>query len=259
MPEILGEESAKAIQEASKTTSQAIGAAEKFGRWFSKYCGHPIEQGMGLWGDKLYYRRLENLFSFMENVEGKMSLLGLEGQMKPLPMSIGVPLLEVVSLTDDEKLRELWANLFVNASTSESKKIKPVFIHILKNMDAYDAFVLKKVHKSLLQPSYPFSIVANFEIMSVELPLVSLFDKPRRKALQSKKLRTLSKAVLLDDMGVEKDMEKFKLSLSSLAALGCVSIDYQNDAQGNEETRLGITALGLSLLQAVILEEVANG
>ena len=52
-------ETAKAVQEVAKTTGKAIDAAQNFGGFFSKYVSGSVEQGMGIFEDKLKYMRWE--------------------------------------------------------------------------------------------------------------------------------------------------------------------------------------------------------
>lgn len=50
-------ESAKAVQEVAKATGKAIDTTQKFGGFISRYVAGPLEQGMGIFEDKLKYMR----------------------------------------------------------------------------------------------------------------------------------------------------------------------------------------------------------
>ena len=71
------EETAKAAQEIAKTASKAIEAGEKLGEFISKYIGGPIEQGMGIFEDKLKYMRWERQVRFMQCATELLKSLGL--------------------------------------------------------------------------------------------------------------------------------------------------------------------------------------
>ncbi len=54
------DEESKAVQEVAKATNNAIEAGRAMGGFIAKYVAGPLEQAMGIWDDKLKYRRWEN-------------------------------------------------------------------------------------------------------------------------------------------------------------------------------------------------------
>jgi hypothetical protein len=51
------EEESKAIQEAAKATSKVIDAAREAGGFIAKFIAGPLEQGIGIFEDRLKYMR----------------------------------------------------------------------------------------------------------------------------------------------------------------------------------------------------------
>jgi hypothetical protein len=70
-------ETAKAFQEVAKTTGKAIDAGEKFGGFISSYIAGSIEQGMGIFEDKLKYMRWERQVRLMQRAEQLLKKIGL--------------------------------------------------------------------------------------------------------------------------------------------------------------------------------------
>ena len=62
-------ETAKAVQEVAKATGKAIDAGQKFGGFISRYVAGSIEQGMGIFEDKLKYMRWERQVRLMQRAE----------------------------------------------------------------------------------------------------------------------------------------------------------------------------------------------
>ena len=109
-------ETAKAVQEVAKTTGKAIDAGEKFGGFISRYIAGSIEQGTGIFEDKLKYMRWERQVRLMQRAEQLLKETGLSQPTRAIPLKLAIPLLEAASLEDDDYLQDLWARLLVNAA-----------------------------------------------------------------------------------------------------------------------------------------------
>ena len=114
-------ETAKAVQEVAKTTGKAIDAGKEFGGFISRYIAGSIEQGMGIFEDKLKYIRWERQVRFMRRANQLMKQLGLTQPTRPIPLKLALPLFEAASLEDDDYLQDLWARLLVNAANAETE------------------------------------------------------------------------------------------------------------------------------------------
>jgi hypothetical protein len=99
-------EEAKAAQEIAKTTSAAIGAVEKMGKFIANFAGVPIATAIGIADDKLRYMRWENQLDLMERVHRKLAERGVSRPTRALPLQFAVPLVEAASLEDDDYLRD---------------------------------------------------------------------------------------------------------------------------------------------------------
>lgn len=108
-------ETAKATQEVAKATGKALETAEKVGSFFSKLTGGTLEQGIGIWEDKLKYKRLENQIILVQKYQEKLKELGIIHPLKKIPLKLAIPLIDAASLEDDGYLQELWTNLIVNS------------------------------------------------------------------------------------------------------------------------------------------------
>ena len=140
------EETAKATQEVAKTTNTAIDATRDFGNYMSKFFTRPLEQVSELITDKLKYYTWSNKVNLMQKAQGKMDKLGFSVQ-HTIPLKLGIPLLEVASLEEDDRLQELWANLLVNSSTRFS--LERSYISVLEQLSAVEAEILLKIYDDI--------------------------------------------------------------------------------------------------------------
>lgn len=141
------QETAKATQEVAKTTGKAIGAAEKLGKFVSKYIAGPLEQGMGIVHDKLIYMRWERQQRYMVKAQEFLKELGLEEPSRPVPMQLAIPMLQGASLEESDEIQDRWAKLLVNAADAESGvTVTRNYITILEHLTPYEAKILDKIY-----------------------------------------------------------------------------------------------------------------
>ena len=141
------QETAKATQEVAKTTGKAIDAAEKLGKFVSKYIAGSLEQGMGIVHDKLMYMRWERQQRYMARAQLFLKQLGLEEPSRAVPMQLLIPMLQGASLEENDELQDRWAKLLVNAADAESRVVVTRnYITILEHLTPYDARVLDKIY-----------------------------------------------------------------------------------------------------------------
>lgn len=57
---MLSDEESKSIQEVAKTAGTSVDAVREFGGFVAKCIDGPLEQVIGIWNDKLKYRRWKN-------------------------------------------------------------------------------------------------------------------------------------------------------------------------------------------------------
>ena len=240
-------ESAKATQEVAKAAGKGIDAAQKIGKFVSRVVGGTLEQGMGIWEDKLKYKRFNNQLEYVNKISEKQKALGLTNQhTKPISMKLGIPLIEAASLEENEELRELWANLTVNSINKDSAfTLEKSFIVVLEQITELEAEILIKIY------SYQrYDKTLNNEIETVNLPSSLVCGSGKIDFVQS----------FQDGLnGIEKPPPREKLepsievqlALSNLSRLQCVKLAMTVGAE-----RFGIvypTLFGERLFDAVTL------
>ncbi len=193
------EESAKAVQEVAKTTSNAIDASREMGGFVSRFVSGPLEQGVGIIEDKLRYVRWERQQRLIKRSEEYIQQQGLSSPNKPLLLKNAVPLLEYATLEEDDYLQDMWARLLVNGTNkSTGINLERSFIEILSQLNSLEVNILEAIY------SLPFEDANHEGIITAGLPYEAVIvDKDRKEELEQP-----SKEVLL--------------SLANLARIGCV-------------------------------------
>ena len=144
------EETAKAAQEISKTAGKAIEAGEKFGGFISKYIGGPLEQGIGIFEDKLKYMRWERQVRLIERAQRVLNERGYNSPVIPVPPKLAIPILQSASLEENDELQDKWAYMLVNATDPNCKtRIDVKFPRILDELSLYDVRILDIICKSV--------------------------------------------------------------------------------------------------------------
>ena len=140
-------EEIKAVTEVAKTTGKAIDASREVGGFISKFIAGPLEQGIGIFEDKLKYQRWEQQVALMEKANRKMKERGLQAPTQAIPMKIAIPLFQASCLENDDDLQELWANLLVNGADKDSGiRMRRFYISLLQDLNAFDALVFNKLY-----------------------------------------------------------------------------------------------------------------
>jgi hypothetical protein len=180
-------EEIKAIAELAKMTDKALDCAREVGGFISKFIVGPLEQGMGIFEDKLKYMRWERQIALIDKVNKKMSERGLDEPTQVVPMKITIPLLQAASMEEEDNLQELWANLLVNAADKECNvDIVHSFISILKELTWLDAQILDTI----------YSFNENVQIWTWKLPDEVVTEDPKSNFCTPLEEETFSLEVL---------------------------------------------------------------
>ncbi len=156
---------AKAVEEVAKTTSKVIDAAVTFGEFISKYIHGSLEQGMGIFEDKLKYMRWENQMRLMTKVDNFIKENNISAPNKAIPLKYAIPIFQYASLEDDSELQDMWAKLLVNAADYNSEiEIRREYISVLEELNSFDALILNKVY------SVPYGEMLNKIAITTSLP-----------------------------------------------------------------------------------------
>jgi hypothetical protein len=194
-------ESAKAAQEIAKTTRQAIDAGQQFGGFISRFISGPLEQGMGIFEDKLKYMRWERQMRLMERANEYIQSLGIEAPTNPIPLKLAVPLFQAASLEDDNYLQDMWARLLVNSSfTGSNVDLKRSYIDILERLSNIEAKILETIY------SLPKEAMAHKGILTAGLPDSVEIEEENNK----------NEPVAVSD--------EVTLALANLSRLGCITL-----------------------------------
>ncbi len=225
-------ETAKAVQEVAKTTGKAIAAGEKFGRFISRYVAGSIEQGMGIFEDKLKYMRWERQARLMQRAKQLSNEIGLTQPSRPIPLKLAIPLFEAASLEDDDTLQDIWARLLVNAANAESHiNLQRAYIEILEQITPLEASILLRIY------SLPFEDIRHNGVEVERLPFDVAVGKDDKKRYEE----------------LADPSDEIKLALANLARLGCISIQ-KSWGGGELYKKVNPTLLGKSFVDACTLQ-----
>jgi len=192
------EEESKAVQEVAKATGKAIDAAREAGGFIAKFVSGPLEQGMGIFEDRLRYMRWERQLRLMQRAQDILQLAGLSAPTRPVPLKLAIPIMQGASLEENDGLQDRWAALLVNAANANFRsEVRRSYTSILEQITPLDAQILDILY------SLPFEKSQHDGIVTGNLPESARIadEKEPNDALPS---------------------DEAVISLSNLARLGCL-------------------------------------
>jgi len=150
-PELIGEETAKAVQETAKTTGKAVDLLSKLGDSAAgKAASRAVAEGVGILGDWAHRKREKYAAEVVEQARAIMHRRGktLPSPDDDVPLSIVEPVLEAASGESRAELQDLWARLLAAAVDPErTRQVRLEFIQAAKQMAPLDAAALKKLEE----------------------------------------------------------------------------------------------------------------
>lgn len=145
-------EASKAIQETAKATNKALDVLQNLGTFISDIAKEPIKDGIGLLSDHLKVYRWERQQRLMDRVTEFNKQRIAQGQMRAVPLKIGIPIIENASLEENNDLQDLWANLLSSAQNNQKEEINNLrYIEILKQITLIEAKILQFMQESIMQ------------------------------------------------------------------------------------------------------------
>lgn len=141
----MSDEESKAVQEVAKATGQTVEAVRDLGGFIAKHVDATLEQVMGIFNDKLKYRRWENQVLLAEKAKAFLAARGLNGPTRLIGMSLAIPLLEEASMVELDALQDRWAALLANAADKDQPEVRRAYVTILAELTPFDALVLGKI------------------------------------------------------------------------------------------------------------------
>ncbi len=221
-------DSNEAVTEIAKTAGKGIDLAGRMGGFISPLIKGPIEQGLGIFEDKLKYLRWENQIRLMLRAEEFINEIGLKGVQRAIPLKFAVPLLQGAAMEDDHSLQDMWAKLLVNAIREDGIELKRVYIDILERISPLEAKILNKLY------SLPFTENRHKRISTRLLP---------------NDIEILMEGKVDKSFSLEPTVE---LALINLARLGCVA-PVKSWGGGEFYTVINLTFLGSNFYAACTL------
>jgi hypothetical protein len=219
------DEESKAVQEVAKTTGKAIDAAREAGGFIAKFISGPLEQGVGIFEDKLKYLRWERQTRYMQRAQEFLKLAGLDSPTRAVPIKLAIPLMQGASLEEDNQLQDRWAALLVNAANvSYPVEIRRSYAVILEQLTPLDAQILDAIYR------LPFEASQHAGIATAELPV-------------------LARVIAEDEKELPLPSEEIVISLSNLARLGCIR-PGMTWGGGESYSRINPTVAGKAFMQA---------
>jgi hypothetical protein len=218
-------EESKAIQEVARTTGKGIDAAREVGGFIAPFIKGSLEQGLGIFEDKLKYMRWERQIRLMERAQNFLNERGMKGPTRAIPMNFAIPLLQAASMEEDNYLQDRWAALLVNAADASSEvQIRRSYISILEDLSPLDALILDKVYHASTR-------AGKIDVFTGHLPDEALADDPK------------------DNF---KPSPEIQISLLNLHRLGCLTSGggFFGPPSGVDVSRVHITALGKAFVEA---------
>lgn len=136
-------------EEGLKLATSTVEAATKAGSYISRVFGSIPENFLNwIIGDKLENTLCESRNEFIDIFNQSLEKKGLTERYRPVAPKYAVPIFLNASIEKDKKLQEIWCKLLINCSDPDfdEKRIRYVFIEIIKNLTSLDAQVLKYIY-----------------------------------------------------------------------------------------------------------------
>lgn len=196
----LSDEEAKAVQATAKTADSAFQSAEKMGGFIASVIKGPLQQGVGIFEDKLRYYRWENQMKLMEKTQRYMRERNLNNSTKALPLKFAIPLISGASLEEDDELQDMWARLLVNAIDEKSEiDLHRTYLDILERLSPLEAKIIETIY------SLPFNESRHNGVTTAELPSSARIVPKKR-----------------EDEFKKDPSQEIILALGNLVQLGCL-------------------------------------
>ena len=165
-----------AIRELAKTAGKGIDATREMGGFIAKYIGGPLEQGIGIFEDRLKFLRWERQIRLIRRVQEILDESGLKAPTQNVPMKLLIPILQGATLEENDSLQDIWANLLVNAANASfGEEVRSSYISILEQLNPLDAQILNTLY------SLPFNESQHNGILTAELPEIARIAEEDRK------------------------------------------------------------------------------
>lgn len=143
-------ESAKAVKSIADVGKEGLTTARSFGTLVERYFGPISNDIIGIFHDKIRYRRMTQALKLMEKARNKMHEKGIES-VAPVSLKFALPFFEAASLEENEEIQEMWASLLVNAiDPNYEGTIGRTFVTILQDFEPLDAIIFQEIARDVI-------------------------------------------------------------------------------------------------------------
>lgn len=141
----IGDEQAKAVQEASKALGKALDIPLGLGAFVKETLGTLPKNLVGLLDDRVIAIRARNLRRTLDEMLEHQKRRRVKDTIEVSP-SVAIPLLENAATESRAELRDVWARLRAAASDpARANGVRASYIDAVKAMDPLDALVMPKI------------------------------------------------------------------------------------------------------------------
>ncbi len=218
------EEESKAVQEVAKAVGKGIDAAREAGGFISTYIAGPLEQGMGIFEDRLKYVRWERQQRLIQRAQEFLQQSGLDKPTRAVPLNLALPIIQGAALEEDDELQDRWAALLVNAANANFAEIRRSYTSILEQLTVLDARILDVLYA---------------------LP----FEESQHEGVTTLGLPNSARLVAADEQSFPLPQQNIVISLSNLARLGCLRAGATWGG-GENFGRVNTTVAGKAFIEA---------
>jgi Abortive infection alpha len=143
-------ETAKAVQELSKTANSALEITKMMGKFVGNLVSEPFEEIIGILTDNLKFIRWKRQVRLAERIKEFIKANGLN-KFRMIPPKFALPLIENASIEENDELQDLWAKLLVTSIDPTKEFPRQGFIDIIKQLEAIDVQILKFIYDEYSQ------------------------------------------------------------------------------------------------------------
>lgn len=210
------------------TIKKGMDMAHDAGKFIAPLIKGTLEQGIGIFEDKLKYIRWERQKRMMRRSKEILKELGVSEIEDPIPLKFAIPLLQGSTMEENDNIQDLWINLLINSVANKKVELKRVYMDILERISPLEAKIITEIYK------LPFEENRHQRFATDHLPDYIYYCEEHRE-----------RELVLTDQNVE-------LALMNLARIGCISPTITVGG-GELFTIINMTLLGARFYDACTL------
>lgn len=212
----------------NEVLKKGMDMAHDMGKFIAPLIKGSIEQGVGIFEDKLKYIRWERQQRLIQRSQKILEEMGVTEIEKPIPLKFALPLLQGSTVEDSDDIQDLWINLMINSVTNKKIELKRVYLDILERITPLEAKIISEIYK------FPFEENRYCRFATDHLPNYIYYCENGKE-----------RDLVLKDEDVE-------LALMNLARIGCIS-PTPTISGGEKFTIINMTLLGAKFYDACTL------